>query len=65
MDRTDFSNQFRKNMIRWDRRFFVCCLAHRGSTGESHLLQLASAVVLLPRDLQLPCNTLYLSSFRL
>ena len=37
-------------------------LSYRGSTGDSLLLQILSGVVLLPRDLQLPGNTLHLSS---
>ena len=40
----------------------VCCLAQRGSTGDS--LQIISGVVCLPSDLKLPRNTLYLSSPR-
>ena len=37
-----------------------CCLAHRGPTGDSLLLQIFSGVDL--RDLQLPGNTLDLSN---
>ena len=46
----------------WD--FFVCCLAHRGSTGDSLLLQIFSGVVWQFRDLQLSRNTVHPSSSR-
>ena len=52
-------------LVGWGLSFKVCCLAHRGSTGDSVLLKIFSGVVLLPRDHQLPNNTLDLSSPRL
>ena len=39
-------------LVGWGRRFFVCCLAHRGSTVGFLLLQCSSSVVRHPRDLQ-------------
>ena len=44
-------------LVGWDRRFFVCCLAHRGSTVGSRLLQCSSGVVRHPRDLQVSVAT--------
>ena len=38
-------------------RFFVCCLAHRGSTVGFLLLQCSSGVVRHPRDLQVSVAT--------
>ena len=32
-------------LVGWAWSFFVCCLAHRGSTGDSFLLQIFSGVV--------------------
>ena len=39
------------------RSFFVCCLAHRGSTVGFLLLQCSSGVVRHPRDLQVSVAT--------
>ena len=39
------------------RSFFVCCLAHRGSTVGFPLLQCSSGVVRYPRDLQVSVAT--------
>ena len=39
------------------RSFFVCCLAHRGSTVDFLLLQCSSGVVRHPRDLQVSVAT--------
>ena len=39
------------------RSFFVCCLAHRGSTFGFLLLQCSSGVVRHPRDLQVSVAT--------
>ena len=39
-------------LVDLDRSFFVCCLAHRGSTVGFLLLQCSSGVVRHPRDLQ-------------
>ena len=39
------------------RSFFVCCLAHRGSTVGFLLLQFSSGVVRHPRDLQVSVAT--------
>ena len=39
------------------RSFFVCCLAHRGSTVGFILLQCSSGVVRHPRDLQVSVAT--------
>ena len=39
-------------LVGWGRSFFVCCLAHRGSTVGFLLLQFSSGVVRHPRDLQ-------------
>ena len=39
------------------RSFFVCCLAHRGSTVGFLLLQCSSGVVRYPRDLQVSVAT--------
>ena len=39
------------------RSFFVCCLAHRGSTVGFLLLQCYSCVVRHPRDLQVSVAT--------
>ena len=39
------------------RSFFVCCLAHRGSTVGFLLLQCSSGVVRNPRDLQVSVAT--------
>ena len=49
------------------RSFFVCCLAHRGSTVGFLLLQCSSGVVRYPRDLQVSvatrsCRVLILAS---
>ena len=52
-------------LVGWGRGFFICCLAHRGSTGDSRLRQIFSGVVWQSRDLQLSRNTMYLSSPRL
>ena len=30
-----------KVLVGWDRRFIVCCLAHRGSTGDSLSLHIS------------------------
>ena len=40
--------------------FFICCLVHRGSTDDLHLLHISSGIVWQSRDLQLSRNTLYL-----
>ena len=42
---------------RFVRSFFVCCLAHRGSTVGFLLLQCSSGVVRHPRDLQVSVAT--------
>ena len=91
--RADFSDQFRKIIVRYKRigyninimrqsaclvfnpitvnnfaslfncmpglgrSFFVCCLAHRGSTVGFLLLQCSSGVVRHPRDLQVSVAT--------
>ena len=39
------------------RSFFVCCLAHRGSTFGFLLLQCSSGVIRHPRDLQVSVAT--------
>ena len=52
-------------LVSWGWSFFVSCLAHQGSTGDFLLLQIFSGVVWLAMDLQLPGNTLDLSSPRL
>ena len=39
-------------LVGWARSFFVCCLAHRGSTVGLLLLQCFSGSVRHPRDLQ-------------
>ena len=39
------------------RSFFVCCLAHRGSTVGFLLLQCSSGVVRHPRDLEVSVAT--------
>ena len=39
------------------KNFFVCCLAHRGSTVGFLLLQCSSGVVRHPRDLQVSVAT--------
>ena len=39
------------------RSFFVCCLAHRGSTVGFLLLQCSSGIVRHPRDLQVSVAT--------
>ena len=44
-------------LVDWGRRFFVCCLAHRGSTVGFILLQCSSGVVRHPRDLQVSIAT--------
>ena len=41
----------------WGRSFFVCCLAHRGSTVGFLLLPCPSGVVRHPRDLQMSVET--------
>ena len=44
-------------LVGLDRSFFVCCLAHRGSTVGFLLLQCSSGVVRHPRDLQVSVAT--------
>ena len=44
-------------LVGLDRIFFVCCLAHRGSTVGFLLLQCSSGVVRHPRDLQVSVAT--------
>ena len=39
-------------LVGFGRSFFVCCLAHRGSTVGFLLLQCSSGVFQYPRDLQ-------------
>ena len=43
----------------------MCCLVHRGTTGDFLLLQIFSCVVWQTRDFHLSRNTLYLLSHRL
>ena len=45
------------------RSFFVCCLAHRGSTVGFLLLQCSSGVVRHPRDLQVSVATRFCRVF--
>ena len=52
-------------LVRWDRRSFVCCLVHWGSTDDHFLLQIPSGVVWQTRDLYLSRDTLFLLSPRL
>ena len=44
-------------LVGWGRSFFVCCLAHRGSTVGFLSLQCSSGVVRHPRDLQVSVTT--------
>ena len=44
-------------LVSLGRSFFVCCLAHRGSTVGFLLLQCSSGVVRHPRDLQVSVTT--------
>ena len=44
-------------LVGWGRSFFVCCLAHRGSTVGFLSLQCSSGVVRYPRDLQVSVAT--------
>ena len=44
-------------LVGWGRSFFVCCLAHWGSTVGFLLLQCSSGVVRHPRDLQVSVAT--------
>ena len=44
-------------LVGWGRSFFVCCLAHRGSTVGFLLLQCSSGVVRHPRDLHVSVAT--------
>ena len=46
-----------ENVIGLGRSFFVCCLAHRGSTVGFLLLQYSSGIVRYPRDLQVSVAT--------
>ena len=46
-------------LVGWGRSFFVCCLAHRGSTVGFLLLQWSSVVVWHPRDLQVSVATCF------
>ena len=56
---------YRYSIVNWGQSSFVCCLDHRGSTGDLILLQIFSSVVWQSRDAQLSRNTLYLLSPRL
>ena len=44
-------------LIGWGRNFFVCCLAHRGSTVGFLVLQCSSGVVRHPGDLRVSVAT--------
>ena len=44
-------------LVGWGRSFFVCCLAHRGSTVGFLLLQCSSGVVRHPGDLRVSVAT--------
>ena len=66
--RADFSDQFRLDdgpdiklfiLVGLGRSFFVCCLAHRGSTVGFLLLQCSSGVVRHPGDLQVSVATCF------
>ena len=71
---TDFSDQFRKRIIRMKRIGYnlnvilvglgpeLCCLVYWSSTGDLLLLQISSGVIWQSRDLQLSRYTLYVLS---
>ena len=51
------SSKSNANADALSRSFFVCCLAHRGSTVGFLLLQCSSGVVRYPRDIQVSVAT--------
>ena len=57
----DGQGQMSTHFVCWS--FFVCCLAHRGSTVGFLLLQCSSGVVRRPRDLQVSVATRFCRVF--